>query len=138
MNREQIKKHISQMSEQEEQHLVQACKQCAKKAITFTNHARRRHIRFQERDVRHCLRQVGRHSTLIEYNEVWSDGICLDKRVLLRQTHVYYQTKKKEVHVCFVFSLFENQVITMYTNDVKDNHATLDWRNYTSDLLIIK
>jgi len=138
MARDQIKKHIDQMTEEEVHYLTQECKWCATQPMTFTKHAHRRRIRFYERDVRHCLKRIGRHSDLIEYNEVWVDGTCIDRRVLLRQAKHYYQTKNKKVHVCFVYSIDNKRIITMYTNDVNDQHDTLDWSNYDASLFIIK
>lgn len=54
-------------------------------------------------------------------------------RVLIRGTSIIYND-----NICVVVAPNTNEVVTAYFNDVKDNHFTLDMRQYTKSIDVIK
>jgi len=65
--------------------------------------------------------------SIIEANIVYRK----DLRALIRSDRYYYsQAKKCNVNVCLVISIPDQCIVTVYENNVKDRHKTLDSCRY--------
>ena len=73
----------------------------------------------------------GRYN-VIEYNV--TNG---RERVVTRSksfTNIDVNGKDTRVNLCMVYQPIDNTVITMYYNDINDNHITLDRKRYSTKL----
>lgn len=142
----QDKKHISQMTEAEKKYLKDKIKSIDRKDITLTRHLtnKRKTIGFKMKNIIEVLNEENVDELIVEYNETPTNGV-IDKRVLLRggkSYNVRFESEKgsfiSPANICFVVSLENYRVVTVYWNKTKDSHKTMNWNRYNKDLKIIK
>ena len=141
--KKQMKKHITQMTDEEILFLEVSLKKIGK--LSYSYHVLNKDISFNKADIEKILKEDNLKNCIIEYNETYTqDG--LDRRVLLRGTDVkdvLYTKDNGEMfnalsNLCVVISLVKHRVVTCYWNLANDNHDTIKWDRYNSDLKIIK
>jgi len=141
--KKQMKKHLMQMTNEELSFLEKKLKEINQ--LNYSYHVLNKEISFDKTDIEKMLKQENLKDLIIEYNETpTKDG--LDRRVLLRGTEVkdvLYTKENGETfnalsNLCVVISLVSHRVITCYWNLANDNHNTIKWDRYNSDLKIIK
>lgn len=142
----QVKKHVSQMNDEEKCFLVEALKKSSLN-LTFTNHFYSNGVDCKEEDVIALLSRENLKELIVEYNETIREGVK-DSRVLVRDTEVKEvlfrvdDKNKKEFkqqgNLCVVVSILTGNVITAYWNIATDKHTTLNWNRYNADLEILR
>lgn len=145
--KEQQKKHIEQMNEEEVAYLDEKLNLINLNKLELSYHLllRQDEIGFNFKDIINALKNEENERQIIEYNETPNTN-SEDFRVLIRSTkskNVTFKTKNDtfftaKANICFVLSLKTNQIITVYWNKVGDSHRTIDWKRYNKDLEIIK
>lgn len=114
-----IKKHISQMTELEEDFLMRQFRKVGKDEWTFNpysfNRLQNRRIAVQQYEL------IFKQPKLIEYSR--NKG---EDRILLRGGRV------GEYEVCVVFSLTKKEVVTVWLNWFCNRHYNLDEKQYSN------
>lgn len=127
-----MKKHISQMSEEEKDLLNERVADVDIPTVEVTKYTVNRiHQRFDDITLLDVAEVFLRH-TIIEYNT--NSG---DQRILLRGTENVKDGKDK-YNVCIVYSVRNNRLITAWLDHFLDNHKTLRIEEYTKDLDILE
>ena len=130
----QIKKHYTQMSERELDYLKYKLNHID--TIEISEHLYDKiTVNFNEENILSILKTETYN--IIEFNQV--DNYS-DERVLVRSTRPFLvdiKKKKKLCDMCFVVSIKTNRVITLYYNERKDGHDTINFNRYNADLKII-
>lgn len=130
----QYKIHRSQMSKIDLQILSKQIKQSVNRSTSISGHTEEKGFDCFNIDVfRKIILKRGLEDRIVEYSEKpTTNGVkkLVDKRVLIRDSY----TNQKDI--CFVYSLTKNIIVTAYWNDSKDNHDTLNWGRYKSNLYI--
>lgn len=119
-----IKKHITQMTENEKQFLWEKIKKVKKWSVS-------RHLRerMNERGgSKNLILELISSGTLIEYHQ--RNGIS---RVLIRGSKIY----KRDV-LCAVFQFERSTIITLYWNRHNDHHETLKEEAYDKNMDILR
>lgn len=142
----QIKKHESQMNEEEKIYIEKKIRKIDVKDIKLSHHLRKKKkdIGFKIKDILDTLKSEDLQELIIEYNETPMRG-KIDRRVLLRgdrASSVEFKSGDRvffsPANICFVISLDTSQIITVYWNKVSDTHKTINWNRYDKNLDIIK
>lgn len=124
----QIKKLFTDLPEDLKVRLTNCVDLILKDSLELSSHAASqvvtKHIN-PSRDVIKSI-ELGAYS-IIEANIVYKK----DLRALIRSDSYYYsQAKKCNVNVCLVISIPDQCIVTVYENNVKDRHKTLDSCRY--------
>ena len=119
----EFRKHNTQFTNEENEILISILK---RRTLKLTAHARERmtekHISMLE------LNQAMKNFEIVEFH--YKDGDC---RLLIKSKPAFGNRNIK-----LVISMNNNQIITTYANSKNDNHATLDWTLYNSNINLIK
>lgn len=118
-----MKKHLAQMRPEEIIYL-------RNKVNNITQFYLTEHCQERMREKKVNKKQI--LQTLINYSVVEYHRKGLDDRVLLRGIKRYGND-----NVCALVSLCNQSVITVYRNDNRDRHSTIDWEQYRDNLDII-
>lgn len=128
----QIKKHYTQYTDIELDYLALLVRSIGN--IKLSNHAKKKEITVKLNDIKKILKSSDIKKQIIEYNRTNND-----KRVLIRSKEKY-ETKVNGntvyCNICFVLSLVTKTIITVYYNDTKDNHNTINLNRYNKNLKI--
>ena len=142
---EQVKKHITQMKQEEIRFLVARLKSLNPKRLIVSKHLMNKtNVVFKSEDVRDIIKDKRLKYLIIEYNEI-KIGNEIDKRVLIRgrrNVNVLYIRSDGTFfeglsNLCAVISLNKNCIITCYWNLSNDAHKSIDLNRYNKDLPII-
>lgn len=127
-----MKKHISQMTDSEIETLSKAISRLLinVRGLRFGKHAVKRIIDRQIDGSR--IFEAMKEYEIIEYNQKDFGEGTMDNRVLLRGRKLIDNS-----NFCVVLSLSTRKVITVYLNNAKDRHNTLNINNYNEDLKIL-
>lgn len=117
------KKHYLQMKNNEKIFINKKLKNI--KNIIFSNHSE---VRMKQKHISQYLVI----NTLKSYDIIEFNIHNNDARVLLRGRNNFRR------NICVVVSLITYKIITVYDNDITDNHPTIDWDNYDENIDIIK
>ena len=136
----QEKKHYTQMSFEEKLYLRNKIKAIDLTRIKISKHLKKKEIDFNLADIIKIIKTS--KYKIIEYNETFMPDF-LDCRVLLRSFDFFkVRNKGKDnielANVCFVISLINNRLITVYYNVINDNHCDMNYQRYNGSLKIIK
>lgn len=96
-------------------------------------------ISYKLDDIMKTLMDKDVKDMIIEFNST-KKGNNIDKRVLLRSKDEYEVKIDNNIvkcNLCFVVSLLNNEIVTVYYNESKDNHNTINWYRYNANLKII-
>lgn len=133
----QIKKHRSQMSNEEVEFLTHRVKEVSG-FYELHPHLLNSKRLFKLLTMERLLHTPNLEDCIIEYNQRGAD-----KRVLLRSTfttHVLLEkkgvSKMTDAHLCLVIDIYTGIIITAYWNEADDHHDNLDMRRYNGDLII--
>jgi hypothetical protein len=122
-----LKKHISQMTELEQEFLMRRFHEVPQQEWSFTSYSKQR---FNERgiDAEHFLSLWEQDVELIEYHFKHNSN-----RILLRSKAVH-----NDANVCAVFSIEQRKIVTVYLNYKENNHERLRLEFYNKDLDILE
>lgn len=133
----QIKKHITQMSQDEISFLSRRIKMISG-SYRFGKHFLTSGRLINMMTIERLLNSINIQDCIIEYNQ--RDN---DKRVLLRSTFSSSVTLEKngvnylaDANLCLVIDIYTGIIVTAYWNEVGDNHNNVNMRRYTSTLKI--
>lgn len=129
----QEKKHYTQFTKAELRYLESRLRTI--KDVSLTRHARNKGITINKGDIQRVLRSKDIKNQIIEFN-------CTrgDQRVLVRSRDIFDTIVDGVSHrcnICFIVSLKDGVIVTVYYDDVNDNHKTVDFSRYNKDLKII-
>lgn len=139
--REQIRKHVSQMTIADKHYLLDQFAENwshhpkLHKSQHLIDEYKKGNRFFNFKIAEHTIRHF--YECIVEYNEVFVNGYMQSRRVLLRSTQVT-KHKGKYVNMCFVIDIDTLTVVTSFPCAVNDNHKTLRKELYTETLNIIK
>lgn len=137
----QRKKHGKQITRKEQWYLREQIKNLPN--IKFTKHALNNGVNVTMKQIKNTIKE---YNYIIEYNETTNIYGKIDRRVLVRSSHIYkvdfYKIDgsiiKGNANLCFVISIDTGDIITTYYNFINDEHETIDVRRYDKTLKIIK
>lgn len=132
-NKNVERKHVTQMSNEEIDYLVDLLNDLDYLQFTNYSYGRLDALGIDEDYLTNMLHKFN-DEMVIEFNTGKSG---YDKRVLIRDTKVVFSDKGEPLNVCAVISVPTNKVITLYVNDLNDNHSTINFDYYNEDLKII-
>lgn len=124
----QIKKLFTDLPEDLKVRLTNCVDLLLKDSLELSSHAASQVVTKHINPSRDVIKSVelGAYS-IIEANIVYRK----DLRALIRSDRYYYsQAKKCNVNVCLVISIPDQCIVTVYENNVKDRHKTLDSCRY--------
>ena len=135
--KDQIKKHVSQMTQEEIMYLQKRVKMISGN-YKWGKHFLENGRLFNMLTIERLLNSPNIDECLIEYNERDKD-----KRVLLRSTFSSNVSLEKngvmymaDANLCIVVDIFTGEVVTAYWNEVGDNHNNVNMRRYNAKLKI--
>lgn len=135
--KDQIKKHVSQMTQEEIMYLQKRVKMISGN-YKWGKHFLENGRLFNMLTIERLLNSPNIDECLIEYNERDKD-----KRVLLRSTFSSNVSLEKngvmymaDANLCIVVDIFTGEVVTAYWNEVGDNHNNVNMRRYNAELKI--
>ena len=138
----QIKKHRTQMSEQELTYIKQVLGPIPELKVSEHLERRRKEGKcdFQWTSLAKTL-LFQFEEAIIEFNQVFNlDGSVRGRRVLFRAKHVELAEIKGRglvpCNLCFVVDIDCKSIITAYYNAVTDNHSSINWKRYDASLSI--
>lgn len=143
VTKNQIKKHVSQITENEKDILVHRINDI--KDVYISNYVNNKNISFSKDYILEILHRNNIRDLIVEYNETLKFNE-LDRRLLIRDDKEYLVNFKsldgkvfqKYGNFCFVISLLSFNIITVYWNIQEDNHDTIQWNRYDNSLKIIE
>lgn len=140
VTKNQQKKHYTQFSLEEKEYLVSALRNIDTSKIIPSKHlASKLDVTYKMEDIQEVLKDNNLKDMIIEYNvTITREGV--DKRVLLRSKKsfpVIIKNNTVDCNICFVISIINNEIITVYYNKQDDNHNTVDFNRYNKNLKII-
>ena len=125
------RKHASQLTVHEERALMKRLLQVEEWQWTMKQHAldrmEQKGVKASKRDVISTIY----HSKIIEYKIDRAYQKC-DERVVLRSKA--FVNGDNNLHV--VYSLTNNEIISVWMNHKDDRHSTLDWSIYSDDMKV--
>ena len=137
VTKNQIKKHVSQMTQHEILFLERRI-QLISGSYSIANHFLETGRLIDIMTVEQLLNSPNLQDCIIEYSKL---GNC--KRVLLRSTFSSNITLKKngvnylaEANLCLVINIYTGHIVTGYWNEVEDNHNSVNMSRYDSALKI--
>lgn len=134
----QKKKHYTQMSAEELAFLKLQIHKI--KHLKSSWHLKNKnHIKYDIKDIWKVINDENIEKRIIEFNKTHTKRM-IDKRVLLRSKEVYpvnINGKIIDCNLCFVISLINHKLITVYYNESSDYHDTIDWKRYDKNLKIV-
>ena len=137
----QEKKHFSQFTTEELVYLENKIKSINTNCLKPSYHlSSKTDIKYKIDDIAAVLKDDEVKNRIIEYNYT-KTRYKTDERVLLRSKEEYQvlvNGKTLKCNLCFVISILTNEIITVYYNESKDNHNTIDWTRYNNNLEIIR
>lgn len=137
--REQVKKHVSQMTKDEVNFLVNRLRDLDISKLQISYHLQQKFIDKDENLLVNSLLREDLADLVVEYNET-EQKYGTDRRVLIRlpeEILVDLGYFSRYCNLCIVYSFVKNKVITAYYNKVGDNHSTIDMSRYDKNLKII-
>lgn len=141
ITKDQRKKHYSQMTQEELLYLGEKIQLVDINNTTISNHLiNKKSVSFNIKNILKTIKRLDITSLIIEYNEKNSDERVLirdDKSYNVKFTDRKGRFFKAKANLCFVLSLTNNRIITCFWNKKNDNHSTIDWNRYDSNLEII-
>lgn len=146
LTKNQKKKHIEQMTEEEVDHLKKQIRLFPTWQLKKSKHLKRKMVSLNLDEVEAMLLDRKAERFIIEYNETVLPSGDTDRRLLLRSDKsrmVRFRTRRKKVverraNLCFVISLNRYELVTAYWNKVDDSHETIQWNRYSDQLAIAK
>lgn len=138
----QVKKHRTQMSDQELMYIKREMGPVPE--LTISEHLERRRkegkCEFQLISLAKTL-LFQFEEAVIEFNQIFNlDGSVRGRRVLFRAKHVELADIKGRglvpCNLCFVVDIDCKSIVTAYYNAVTDNHANINWMRYDASLSI--
>lgn len=137
----QRKKHVKQMTRKEQWYLREQIKNLPN--IKFTKHALNNNVDITIEQIKNTIKE---YNYIIEYNETTDAYGKINRRVLVRSSHIYKvdfhkidgSVIKGNANLCFVISIDTGYIVTTYYNFINDKHETIDMRRYDKTLKIIK
>lgn len=136
----QEKKHYTQFTNEESLYLQEKIRSLDTSKLKVSNHlSLKSTVSYDIGDIIATMRSDDLTDIIIEFNSTKKFDHT-DKRVLLRSKKVYdveVDGNIKKCNLCFVISLLKNELITVYYNEYKDNHDTINWYRYNENLKII-
>lgn len=136
----QMKKHVSQMSQKEQKHLIKSVQQLTR--LELAQHVFRK-VKYDGLDFQPvAIVAVLKHLTsenIIEYNVTLKENGHKSERLLLRSTEEYPVMIEGEVvvcNLCFSLDITNGDIITVYWNKATDTHDNIDWGRYQANLKI--
>lgn len=126
---DQVKKHYTQMSEEELDLIESSINQLKPYEIKVSKHLQKKLAEEIKMNTIAIVKMLNtKEYKVIEYNTTRGD-----KRVLLRGTETHMTKlngKEQKANICVVISLLNKRLVTAYFNSESDNHSTLDLRRY--------
>ena len=144
----QIKKHIKDVSSTELREILDIVELNNLHYIQLSNHVRDKvEVSFSLRHIQELLESNNLENLIIEVNVNFpnvnfsnvTDSVPDDIRILVRDSEAVYttitnkrtgQVSQIPCNMCFVYSLTSNRLITVYWNPANDNHDSIDWNRY--------
>lgn len=129
----QIKKHISQLSQSDIKAIKSKLNKININNIKLSQHANQ-HIKLDYKDIKRCFSAYD----IIEFNITYRFENPT-YRVLIRSKEsipTVVDNKLIKTQVCIVYDLTKNIVVSLYLNDSKDNHETLNLDRYNTNMTI--
>lgn len=137
----QFKKHVSQMNKKDVFTLCERIKTIPN--LFLSQHVMRKvesdDLSFQPIAIVEALKNASR-SSIVEYNVVPSATGHMDHRVLMRTEREFIASVNGEdvaCNLCFVLSLDTGRIVTVYWNEAKDAHSTVDMGRYMQGLQVV-
>ena len=138
----QVKKHRTQMSEQELMYIKQELGPIPELKISQHLEQRRKEgkCEFQLISLAKTL-LFQFEEAIVEFNQIFNlDGSVRGRRVLFRAKHVELADIRGcglvPCNLCFVVDIDCKSIVTAYYNAVTDNHANINWTRYDASLSI--
>lgn len=137
----QHKKHVSQMSIAEKQHLLEWVADSWSKnpKLKPNEHLRdkikRKQVKYSPELARNALQNL--YDCLIEFNYKTCYGGRQEPRIVVRSKEAY-KIQNKWYHQVIVLDLCNMEVITAYSCLVTDTHRHLDMKRYNESIEIMK
>lgn len=139
----QIKKHFSQMTQDELNHLTAMVRGFDAKKLKKSGHViEKASVSFDESRLGEMLNNCD----IIEYNKTFVPRLDrYEGRILIRdresQDILFFNKKtgeefKAKANLCLVIS-FSQRIVTAYWNKESDNHRSMDWSRYDESLSIL-
>ena len=124
----QTKKLFTDLPSSLQERLVKSITSMLDDNLPLVYHAAHTAIAKQIKPTYDVVKSIERGAySIIEANIVYRK----DLRALIRSDRYYYsQAKKCNVNVCLVISIPDQCIVTVYENNVKDRHKTLDSCRY--------
>lgn len=137
----QVKKHVSQMTDKEKSRILRNVKQIPN--LYLGGHVFRKveedGLSFEPIQIVEVLRDVKKEN-IIEYNRTKRYD-TVDNRVVLRSTKNYLvdisNYGAQECNLCFVLSTVTGRIITVYWNKAEDSHDSIRMSRYDANLQVI-
>ena len=132
-NKNVHRKHFTQMTLKEIDHLTNILNSLDDLEFTDYSYDRLDKLGVQEdyfQDMIHNFTD----DMVIEYN---TGKHGKDKRVLVRDTKIVHSDDGEPLNICFVVSVPNKKIITIYVNDANDHHDTINFNYYNEDLRIL-
>lgn len=133
----QVKKHISQMTDEETTFIAKRIKMVYSR-YKWHPHFLKSSRLFNMMTVERLLVSPNIKDCIIEYNQREND-----KRVLLRSTFSSNVALEKDgimvqadANLCIVIDIYTGVIVTAYWNEVDDHHGNVNMKRYTADLKI--
>lgn len=138
----QFRKHYTQMTEEDKVRIVNML--CGIKKLVEHSHVKnKRGVSYNKEDIYINLKdKLVLLGSIVEYNEIFDRRKRRwNQRVLLRFPKTYKvevkvggKYTKEDCHLCVVIDLTTKVIVTVYYNQVKDNHDTIRLNKYSKVL----
>lgn len=134
----QFKKFVTQFKGDDFEKCLIAINNTLHKKIYASSHLRRKSaVSYSMKEICDVLKS-GKYD-IIEYNYVqYSD--YRDNRVVVKSWDSYnvnVDGKDTECNMIFVLSVTNNQIVTLWYNNVDDNHNTLNMKRYDKNIEVV-
>lgn len=136
----QMKKHISQMSNKEQQHLMKEVRHLNR--LKLSNHVTKKvkhdGLDFQPVAIVAVLKGLT-PDNIVEYNVTLRTNGQKSERLLLRSSEEYpvmIEGKSVVCNLCFSLDITSGDIVTVYWNQATDTHDNIDWGRYQANLKI--
>jgi len=126
----QIKRHYTQLTEQEIKCIKSKLAIININNIDISRHASN-HINISIKDIRRTFTNYN----IVEFNVTYVKGIP-NCRVLIRgkdTLDVIVNNKVVKSNICVVYDFYKKRVCTIYMNDKRDSHDSVDFGRYTDN-----
>lgn len=134
----QFKKFITQFKGDDFEKCLIAINNTLHNRIYASSHLRRKSaVSYDMKEICDVLKS-GKYD-IIEYNYVLGNN-GRDNRVVVKSWDSYQvdiDGKDTECNMIFVLSVTNNQIITIWYNDINDNHKTLNMSRYNKNIEVV-